>query len=187
MTPTSSVIYVALLRGINVGGKNKVEMSRLKATFEAVGMTDVRTYINSGNVIFRDDRSRSTELPIVLEQAIATEFGFSVKVLVRDVQTMVSLRDAIPPSWKDDSTMRCNVMFLWEDVDEPVVLKSLTIKEDIDDVKYVPGAVIWRVDRATLTRSGMTKLPRTDLYRSMTIRNCNTVRKLAELMTQAGR
>lgn len=78
--------------------------------------------------------------------------------------------------------MRCYVMFLWEDVDKRSVLKRLTIKEDLDDVKYVPGAVIWRVDRDKLTRSGMMKLTSDELYQQMTIRNCNTVRKLIEMM-----
>lgn len=179
------MIYLALLRGINVGGKNRVEMSRLKATFEGVGLTQVRTYINSGNVIFGDDRSSTTGLTYLLEGAIATEFGFPVKVLVRDFEAMISVAEAIPASWKDDSSMRCYVMFMWENVDEPAVLERLTIKNGIDDVKFVPGAIIWGVDRSVLTRSGMMKLPGDDLYQSMTIRNCNTVRKLAELMAEA--
>jgi uncharacterized protein (DUF1697 family) len=106
------VIYLALLRGINVGGKNKVEMSRLKTTFEAAGLTRVSTYINSGNVIFGDEGREPAELITLLEDAIATEFGFPVKVLLRDFQTVESVAEAIPPSWKDDSTMRCYVMFL---------------------------------------------------------------------------
>jgi uncharacterized protein (DUF1697 family) len=180
------VIYLALLRGINVGGKNKVEMSRLRNTFESVGMTQVRSYINTGNVIFGDESRPMTELTPLLEEAIATEFGFHVKVLLRDFEAIASTAEAIPPSWKDDSTMRCYVMFLWEEVDGPAVLEGLTIKEGIDDVKYEPGAIIWRVDRDVLTRSGMMKVTGSDLYQSMTIRNCNVVRKLAELMAQAG-
>jgi len=67
-------------------------------------------------------------------------------------------------------------------VDKRNVLKRLTVKKGIDDVKYVSGAVIWRVDRDKLTRSGMMKLTSDELYRQMTIRNCNTVRKLADMM-----
>jgi uncharacterized protein (DUF1697 family) len=175
------VIYLALLRGINVGGKNKVEMARLKRLFESLGSSDVRTYINSGNVIFLDDRD-SNKLQRLIEKAIAAEFGFDVLVLVRDLASMTSVVKAIPASWKDDATMRCYVMFLWEEVDKRSVLKRLTIKEGLDDVKYVSGAVIWRVDRDELTRSGMMKLTSDELYQQMTIRNCNTVRKLADMM-----
>ena len=173
--------YVALLRGINVGGKNKVEMSRLEATFESVGSKQVSTYINSGNVLFTHRRKTATLTPL-LEEAIATEFGFAVEVVLRDGASFAATAKAIPRAWKDDSTMRCYVMFLWEDLDTPAILEELTIKPGIDYVRYVPGAIIWRVDRADLTRSGMMRLTSSDLYRSMTIRNCNTVRKLEQLM-----
>ena len=176
------MIYLALLRGINVGGKNKVEMARLKEVFESIGSTEVRTYINSGNVIFTDKRNAAT-LRTLIEQAITEEFGFPVRVLLRELDSLVAVAESIPATWKDDATMRCYVMFLWEDIDEPAVLDRLTINKEIDDVKYVSGAVIWRVDRDNLTRSGMAKLTSSELYKAMTIRNCNTVRKLVDLMT----
>ena len=69
--------YLALLRGINVGGKNKVEMARLKTLFESIGCGDVRTYINSGNVIFTSNRV-AARLRTSIEKAIAKEFGFHV-------------------------------------------------------------------------------------------------------------
>jgi len=173
--------YLALLRGINVGGKNKVEMARLKKTFETIGATEVRTYINSGNVVFRYKRARS-RLRAVIERAIEAEFGFPVRIVLRDLKEVRSLTKAIPVTWKEDSTMRCYVMFLWEEVDDPSVLDQVTIKDDLDDVKFVPGAIIWRVDRDVLNRSGMMRLTSDDLYKQMTIRNVNTVRKLADMM-----
>lgn len=175
------MIYLSLLRGINVGGKNKVEMARLRKLYESIGFGEVRSYINSGNVIFVDNRD-ATKLRTLIEKAIVDEFGFSVRVLLRDLDSMVSVAKAIPASWKDDATMRCYVMFLWEEVDNRNVRKHLTINDDIDDVRYVPGAVIWRVDRDKLTRSGMMKLMSGELYQQMTIRNSNTVRKLADMM-----
>lgn len=174
------MIYLALLRGINVGGKNKVEMARLKTLFESIGSRDVRTYINSGNVVFADDRAVA-KLRTLIEKAITSEFGFEVRVVLRDREALIAVAESIP-TWKDDATMRCDVMFLWDEADRPSVLEQLTVKQDIDDVEYVPGAVIWRVDRDKLTRSGMMKLPGDDLYQQMTIRNCNTVRKLADIM-----
>jgi uncharacterized protein (DUF1697 family) len=176
------VIYLALLRGINVGGKNKVEMARLKAMFESIGATDVRTYINSGNVIFKHNRAR-TGLRTAIEKGLEDEFGFPVRSLVRDVDEVIFLAQSIPASWKDDSAMRCYVIFLWEEVDDPSVIDHLTIKDEIDDVLYVPGSIVWRVDRDVLTRSGMAKLVRGDLYKQMTIRNVNTVRRLADMMS----
>jgi uncharacterized protein (DUF1697 family) len=176
------VTYVALLRGINVGGKNKVDMKLLKATFEGLGMTDVKTYINSGNVIFSTKDRGKARLTTVIEDALARRFGFNIEVLVRDLKSMKALVNAIPRDWTDDKTMRCYVMFLWDDVNRPSVLKQLVIKPKLDDVRYASGAIVWRVDRKDLTKSGMMRLMVTPLYKRMTIRNVNTTRKLVELM-----
>ncbi len=179
------MIQLALLRGINVGGKNKVEMARLRALFESLGCADVRSYIASGNVVFNDAR-KPAQLRTLIESAMSEEFGFDARIVLRERATVVSLAESIPPTWNDDSTMRCYVMFLWETVDRPSVVDVLPIKPGIDDIAYVPGAVVWRVDRDKLTRSGMAKLPSTELYRQMTIRNSNTVRTLADIMRTMG-
>ncbi len=176
------MIYVALLRGINVGGKNKVAMKQLKAVFEDGGMRSVRTYINSGNVIFDTTERARARLTQRLEDAIARRFGFRIEVLLRDLRTMRALVHAIPPEWTDDAKMRCYVMFLWDDVARPSVLEELPFKPEIDDVRYVAGAIVWRVDRKNITRSGMAKMVGTPLYKQMTIRSVNTTRKLLELM-----
>lgn len=176
------MVYVALLRGINVGGKNKVDMKQLRAAFEDAGMTSVRTYINSGNVIFSSGIRSRARLTEILEDSIARTFGFKVGVLVRDRKNMRTVGKALPRTWVNDATMRCDVMFLWGEVARASVVKELLIKPEIDDVKYVAGALIWRVDRKNLTRSGQMKLVGSPLYKRMTIRNSNTTRKLLELM-----
>ncbi len=176
--------YVALLRGINVGGHRKVDMKQLKATFENAGMNDVQTYINSGNVIFRTDAADMAQLVDVLESAIQSAFGFPVMVVLRSADNIRKVVDALPESWVNGKDAKCDVMFLSEEVDSEEILEQLTIKPGIDDVKYVPGAVLWHVDRSKVTRSGMNKIIGTKLYAKMTIRNCNTVRKLDSLMNK---
>jgi uncharacterized protein (DUF1697 family) len=179
------MIYVALLRGINVGGKNKVEMARLREVFQREGLADVRTYINSGNVIFAESRKRATRLMSDLETAIEEQFGFPVKVLVKSLEQMEVITDAIPAAWVTDDSMRCDVMFLWQDHDRPGILSDLPVREGIDQVIYVAGAVIWQVDAINLTRSGRTKVIGGQMYKASTVRNANTTRKLTELMRQA--
>lgn len=174
-----SSVQVALLRGINVGGKNKVEMPRLRAAFEAAGMQQVSTYINTGNVIFAAADWPDTR---ILERAITEEFGLEIPVLLRSHSAMRRVTQAVPEEWTNDDRMKCDVMFLWEDVDRAEVLDGLDLREDIDDVRYIPGGLLWRVDRPNLTRSRITKMVGTKLYRSMTVRNVNTVRKLTALM-----
>ena len=176
------MVYVALLRGINVGGKNKVDMKQLKATFEEARMTSVRTYINSGNVIFSSSIRSRARLAEQLEDAIADGFGFHVRVLVRDRKAMREVGKALPKSWVNDATMKCDVMFLWDEVARSSILKELPLKPEIDEVKYAGAAILWRCDAKKVTRSGLMKLAGTPLYKQMTIRNCNTTRRLLELM-----
>lgn len=181
------MIAVGLLRGINVGGKNKVDMRDLRSAVEQAGMTRVRTYINTGNVIFSTRARNIARLQTRLETAVAERFGLRVKVLVRELDRMRAVADSLPPEWVNDKAAKCDVLFLWEDVDRPDVLEELDIRPGIDDVRYVPGAVLWHVDREQLTRSGMMRLVGTPLYQKTTIRNCNTVRKLVQLMEATGR
>jgi len=173
--------YVALLRGINVGGNNKIEMKALKAVFEEAGMSSVRTYINSGNVIFETTQDRVT-VAVALESAIRQRFGAEVPVVLRDVGQMHALVDAIPGEWVNDDVMRCDVLFLMDDVDAPSILGDLNFRPEYEDVRYTPGAVIWRIDRVNATKSRLTRLIGTPLYKRMTVRNCNTARKLLSLM-----
>ena len=176
------MIYVALLRGINVGGNNKVEMKRLKEVFEKAGHLNVSTYINSGNVIFESSEKDAAQLSQKLEKVIEKEFGFNIKVLVKSLTDIKTIATELPDSWKNDLDMKCDVMFLWGDVDNEKVLEELIIKPGIDDVKYVKGALLWCVKRKEVTRSGLLRLLGTNLYKQMTIRNCNTLRKLYTLM-----
>ncbi len=191
--------YVALLRGVNVGGARTVEMRRLKAAFERAGMTDVRTYINSGNVIFSTDRAEASaaeaeqsefpradreSLTLALEACIVEEFGFEVDLLVFDAAEITAIADAIPPEWAMDDRQRCDVFYLWPDIDRPSVVDELGAKPGIDELRYAPGAVIRWVARENATKSGVLRIIGGPIAKQMTIRNCNTARKLAALVAE---
>lgn len=176
--------YVALLRGINVGGNNKIEMVRLKQTFERLGFSDVKTFIASGNVIFHTDESDKEVLAGKIESAIKDDFRISIKVLLLDLKSIDNLVKSIPSSWVNDKQMKCDVMFLWKEVDSKEVLKQLPFDPKIEDVLYIKGAVIWRIDRDKASKSRMFKIVGTKLHQLMTVRNPNTVRKLYELMQE---
>jgi uncharacterized protein (DUF1697 family) len=145
----------------------------------------VRTYINSGNVIFSSSIRSRAKLAALIEDAIEQDVGFRVNVVVRDLKSMRAVVKAMPKTWTNDKTTKCDVMFLWDDVSRPSVVKKLQHKPELEDVRYVTGALIWRVDAKNVTRSGMMKLAGTPLYKRMTIRNANTTRKLLELMEEA--
>src|SRR6056297_2180675 len=181
------MVYVALLRGINVGGNNKVNMKALQTSFERAGMSDVVTYINSGNIVFGHDRTDASTLPATLEAVIADDFGVKIRVVVRSIDEYALVMDALPPTWTNDKAMKSDVMFLWDEIDDQSIMGKLGIRPDIDSVIYVPGAVLWSVDRANATSSGMQRLPSSPIYKQMTIRNVNTTRKIYELMLSGSR
>ncbi len=106
-------------------------------------------------------------------------------MLLRDQPGMAEVAKSLPDSWVNDKNMKCDVMFLWEDIDGEDILEELPLEPGVADVRYVRGAVIWRVDRVDLSRSGMNRLIGTKLYQQMTIRNCNTARKIIEIMSRS--
>ena len=154
-------------------------MKQLVAAMSKAGFQEVSTYINSGNIFFSANYTKA-KLTSKLEQLIKDEFGLFIKVLLRKKDSINELTRSIPTEWTNSSEMKCDVMFLWDKYNDESVLELLKIKLEIDEVKYVHGALIWKVDRKNITKSGMMKLVGTELYRNMTIRNCNTVRKIAE-------
>jgi uncharacterized protein (DUF1697 family) len=179
--PNETTTYVALLRGINVGRKTKVDMKALRAVFEELGCSHVSTYINSGNVIFRDARQPS-ELVAIGEAAVADRFGFAVRIVVRDLRTIAALCDAIPDDWTNDAAQRTNVLFLTDEMDSPDVLESVVFDAAIENVVHAHGALIWNVSRDNSPRGSALKVRGADAHREMTARNVNTVRKLRALM-----
>src|SRR6476661_4469594 len=173
--------YVAFLRGVNVGGKGIVSMAAIKEALIALGLSDVRTYINSGNVIFSTRASDTQKLGARIEKALDQATGMAIKVLVIDHKTLKKMVDAIPRNWVDDKTMRTYVLLLWKELDDRTILDRLPIKPGVDELRYTPGAVVWRVDRKNVGRSQMNRIVGTPLYKKVTIRSANTMRKLNEL------
>ncbi len=170
--------YVALLRGINVGGNNKVEMSKLKKVFESIGFKNVSTYINSGNVIFETDRK---DLEPLIEKVLEETFGFPLRIVIRDAQNIKTLCKDIPEDWLNDTEQRTDVLFLWDEFNTKKSIDLITTT-GVDTLRYLDGAIIWNVKRKDVAKSGMKKFIGTLLYKNMTARNINTVRKLNELL-----
>jgi uncharacterized protein (DUF1697 family) len=173
--------YVALLRGINVGGNNRVEMKKLKIVFELIGVGQVLTYINSGNVLFSVDENDLDKLTSIIEKTISEEFGFKIPTILRSEKNIQALVQSIPKQWTNDENQKTDVLFLWKDFDTKKSLDLINAKNEIDHLAYLPGAIVWNVDRKYYSKSGMNKFIGTKLYKNMTARNVNTVRKLAEL------
>jgi uncharacterized protein (DUF1697 family) len=176
--------YVALLRGINVGGNNKIGMKQLVTALKQAGFRDVSTYINSGNIFFSDKQQDLGKLQEKVEVIIAQEFGLNIKVLLLNKPAVDAIVAAIPDDWTNDTFMRCDVLFLWDKYRAEEIIEHLPAKPGIDTVKHVKGAVIWSIPRDKVTKSGLPKIIGTEIYAHMTIRNCNTARKIQQIMNR---
>ncbi len=182
MAKSISNVFVALLRGVNVGGNNMISMSSLKKSFEALGFDDVVTYINSGNIIFKSKEADARKLESKIEKMLSKEYQLDSRVVLRSLFEMEKLVKNLPRNWNDDSGWRYNVIFLRHTIDSAKILAELEVKKDIEEVVYYPGALLWRAQISELTRTNMLKLSSRKMYQDMTIRNQNTTRKLYELM-----
>lgn len=159
-------------------------MAELKTCFEKAGYTDVSTYINSGNVIFKSTEVDQTKLRIHLEVHIEERFGFTVPVLTRTSEDIQAVAATIPADWENNKEQKSDVLFLWEDYDSPDTIDLIKTTKDVDELRYIEGAILWHVDRSVYNKSGMHDFVGTKVYKHMTARNVNTVRKLDLLLSK---
>ena len=137
-------------------------MKTLKKTFERLGLDDVRTYINSGNVLFAVGGSRRSIAKPTAEIERGDRRGLRPHrrcgvAIPRPVRAGRVVA-AVPDDWTNGGAMKCDVMFLWDDFDRPSISEDIPHDAEIDDLVYVPGAVVRRVDRDKATKSPMTKI-----------------------------
>ena len=182
MRTPNLTVFVALLRGVNVGGKNMISMSSLKESFEQLGFTGVATYINSGNIIFNSKEADARKLESKIEQMLLKDYELDSKVVVRSFSEMEKLVQSLPQNWEGDSEWRYNVVFLRHSIDSEEILADVEFKKDIEQILYRPGALLWSVKVSEVKRTNWVKLPSKKINKDMTVRNPNTTRKLYELM-----
>jgi uncharacterized protein (DUF1697 family) len=170
--------YIALLRGINAGTLRRVEMGTLRQLFERLGYTRVSTYLNSGNILFEAGQDVE-EIHKMVETSLKEEFGFEIPTLIKSDFEMRGIVHAIPTTWQNNDEQRTDVAFLFPEIDSEEILSDLPVKRDFIDLCYVPGAVIWNLDRKNLNKSRLNKIISHPYYQLMTVRNVNTARYLA--------
>ena len=171
--------YVALLRGINVGGIRPVKMKSLRSLLESMEYTHVSTYLNSGNVIFESNKNQETvqeEINIRLKN----ELGFDIPTLVITHRALRNIEEAIPDEWAIDPHQRTDVAFLFPAIDSEKTIDDMPINREYIDIRYVKGALFWNIIRSDYNKSRLNNITGHPLYQQMTIRNVNTVRALAE-------
>ena len=173
--------YVALLRGINVGGRNKLPMRELTAMFVEAGCEDVRTYIQSGNVVFRADPSLADGLSARIAAAIAASHGYQIPVVIRTAADLASVVRGNPFLADGTDPTKLHVGFLAQAPD-PTKVASLDPDRSPPDAFDVRGDEVYLHFPNGVARSKLTNayFDRT-LGTVSTVRNWRTVCKLHEM------
>ena len=174
------VVFVALLRGINVGGKAKVPMAALRDVCASVGCEDVKTYIQSGNVVLTS-KLTADKLRAALEEAIAKEFGFNPAVMIRTAKELAAAVDKNPYAGADDKTV--HVGFLHA-APNAATKKCLGALDCAPEELTVVGRDIYLHLPDGMGRAALpVQMERCLRPTQVTVRNWRTVTKLAELAT----
>ena len=175
-------VLISMLRGVNVGPHNRIKMDALRATYEAIGLEDPRTYVQSGNVIFRTKEKSTRKLAIKIQDAIEKGFKFRPAVIVR---TIDELRKAIAATPFDAGRSlepgKILVTFLVDDPSAEAAAKLATLKSYPEEIHLIGRELyIYFPDGA-----GKSKLPWSQVEKLLkvtgTARNWNSVRAILEI------
>ena len=179
--------YLALLRGINVGGKNRILTADLVASFKSAGYDQVRTFIQSGNVVFRTNKGgRDGLVEAGIERMLADPFGYRATIALRDHDETRAVVDAAPPGFGEEpERYRYDVLFLTPPLTPDEVLGAVTLKEGVDAAWVGPGVVYHSRLAARASQSRLSRLVSHPVYQSITIRNWNTTTKLLSMMSES--
>jgi uncharacterized protein (DUF1697 family) len=176
-------LYVALLRGINVGGSNLIRMAALKACFEAKGFRDVTTYIQSGNVVFTADGASEHALTARIETALSKTFAYDSRVVLRSFEQMkVTVQEAPKGFGGRPALYRYDVIFLKDPLTPDEAVTSVSANPGVDRVYPGDGVLYFARLISKAAQSHLSRVVGTPAYRNMTIRNWNTTGRLLELM-----
>ncbi|WP_040205370.1 DUF1697 domain-containing protein [Neobacillus jeddahensis] len=172
-------VYIALLRGINVGGYNKMKMAELKSLLTSLGLQKVKTYIQSGNVLFESERAPN-ELIQLLEKEIKSTFGFPVPVILRSVEEYEQIVGNCPYGTDSlDEGESVQIAFLADQPSEEGSAYLHSYPSELDECRVVGKEVYLHFRQSIRDSKLATQLPKLGV--PATVRNWKTVIKLADL------
>lgn len=177
--------YLALLRGINVGGKNIIKMVKLKATFEELGFKHITTYIQSGNVMFEAPKQDLKKLTTKIERGLLETFHYAASaVVITDLDLQRVVKQAPKGFGQKPDSYRYDVMFLKSPLRGKDVIQIIPHNDAVDTVIAGTTALYYSRLISKATQSRLSKVASMPIYQQMTIRNWNTTTKLLLLMSK---
>lgn len=177
--------FLALLRGINVGGKNIIKMADLKVCFETMGFSEVTTYIQSGNVVFSSSETNLEKVEAILEAGLSQVFNYHSVVVVLSASQMEAIVEQAPDSFGlAPDQNKYDVVFLKHPLTADQALPQVLARKEVDTVCAQNNVLYFTRTIANLGKSYLSKVVSLPLYKHMTIRNWNTTVQLLKLVRE---
>lgn len=176
--------YIALLRGINVSGKNKVPMAELKKCFESLGVMEVKTCLNSCNVIFFSADKNVTALIDQVERMMQRELGLDIPVFIIPQEELADILRHAPDWWGTENKGNYdNLIFILPPATFPDIYYEIGApKEGLEQIQEYQSAVFWSFSRKDYQKTNWwSKTARADIGSKLTIRTANTVRRIVDI------
>ena len=173
--------YIAFLRGINISGKNKISMPDLKNEFERMNFSDVKTYFNSGNVLFSSSADNDAEIKKRIENMIDNKFGLKIPVCIIRYDYLQEILMNAPRWWgTEEKDQYHNLIFIMSsDTAEDICNMLGEPSKDLEKVHVYKNVIYWTFDRKAYQRCNWwKKTASAGIGEKLTIRTANTVKKL---------
>lgn len=176
--------YVSLLRGINVGGNNIIRMADLKKCFDDMGFANVRTYIQSGNVLFTASESAKA-LERKIEKTLSKKFTYHARALVLSQRRLESIVQRAPKGFGEEpENYRYDVVFILKPLTTAKAMQAVETRDGVDNAYRGQHVLYFKRLVARATQSRFSKIASKPEYQQMTIRNWNTTTRLLSLLDE---
>lgn len=174
--------YLALIRGINVGGNNVIKKDELKKCFEKAGCQSVLTYIQSGNILFTSEKGKKKITENVQAQ-LKKKLKNDIQIVIYNEAQYSKMLSHHHPKWGTDSEKKHNALFLIDEINQNEAKEQFPeINQPYEEVSFADGVIFWSGSKEHYTKTSYVKnLVKSPLYKRVTIRNSNTSLKLQDL------
>ena len=175
--------YIALLRGINISGKSKIDMKELKKEIENIDFDEVITYLNSGNVIFKSNIEDKGIISNNIHFMIKNKFNLDIPIFIITMQELEEILEHSPEWWgKNDKEIYNNIIFVIPPTTSKEVFETIGSTNEYEKIQEYKNNIFWSFDLKNYRKSNWwSKTASTEISDKITIRTANTMRKILEI------
>ena len=175
--------YIALLRGVNISGKNKISMTKLKEEFKHLGYKEIITYLNSGNIIFNSNITDKDTIKNNIQLMIKSKFSLDIPIFIITSQELEELLNNNPNWWgKNDKETYDNIIFIIPPTTYNDVISVIGSPNEHEKIKEYNNNIFWSYSLKNYRKTNWwSKTASTSISKNITIRTANTMKKILEI------